>query len=202
VRIGIYLYDDAEVLDFAGPFEVFSTAARLAGPEAPQVLLLAEEPRPLRARGGFSVIPHHSIADHPALDVLVVAGGVHGPQLHRTVVLAWLRGVAGQARIVASVCTGVFLLAEAGLLDGLSVTTHWEDVDALRAAYPGLQVIEGRRWVDEGRFVSSGGISAGIDMSLHLVSRLFGPELAQRTARQMEFDWRRNSHTPEWCPGR
>jgi transcriptional regulator GlxA family with amidase domain len=94
--------------------------------------------------------------------------------------------------LVASICTGAFLLAKAGVLDGKAVTTHWEDIDDLKAMFPGLDVRTGQRWVDEGTVVTSAGISAGIDMSLHLVERLAGRALAERTARQMEFDWTEN----------
>lgn len=100
---------------------------------------------------------------------------------------------AKEAKLVASVCPGAFLLAEAGLLDSLRVTTHWEDIPDLRKNYPNLTVLESKRWVDQGAIVTSGGISAGIDMSLHLVGRLYSSELAERTAKQMEFDWTKNS---------
>ena len=104
----------------------------------------------------------------------------------------WIRESAPTARITASVCTGAFFLAKAGLLKGREVTTHWEDADELQAAYPDLKVRKDRRWVDSGQIVTSGGISAGIDMSLHLIERLVGLDLAQRTARQMDYEWRRD----------
>jgi transcriptional regulator GlxA family with amidase domain len=97
--------------------------------------------------------------------------------------------VASTASITASVCTGAFLLAQAGLLDGQQATTHWEDVPELRRLFPSIKVVEGKRWVEVGSIVTSAGISAGIDMSLHLVARLAGDELAHKTARQMQYDW-------------
>lgn len=190
MNVGIYIYDHAEVLDFSGPFEVFSTASRLSEPKGLfKVFLLAETLQPVNARGGFSVNPQYALTDHPALDVLIVAGGVHSAELHKPGVIAWVAEQARSVPLVASVCTGAFILAQAGVLDGLEVTTHWEDVADLRNDYPALTVSEGRRWVDTGKLVTSGGISAGIDMSLHLVSRLGGMALAKMTARQMEFDW-------------
>ncbi|AQZ94677.1 DJ-1/PfpI family protein [Halopseudomonas phragmitis] len=190
MNVGIYIYDHAEVLDFSGPFEVFSTASRLSEPKGLfKVFLLAETLQPVNARGGFSVNPQYALSDHPALDVLIVAGGVHSAELHKPGVIAWVAEQARSVPLVASVCTGAFILAQAGVLDGLEVTTHWEDIADLRHDYPALTVCEGRRWVDTGKLVTSGGISAGIDMSLHLVSRLGGMALAQMTARQMEFDW-------------
>jgi len=190
LNIAIFIYDDAEVLDFSGPFEVFSTASRLSN-QAPlfNVFLVAEKKSPVTARAGYSVNPHYDFNDHPEIDVLIVAGGVHGRELGKASVLNWVSKTENNAQIVASVCTGAFILAEAGLLSGLSVTTHWEDLNDLKDAYPELTIIPSQRWVDQGRFITSGGISAGIDMSLHLVSRLANTDLAEKTARQMEFDW-------------
>ncbi|SDS91406.1 DJ-1/PfpI family protein [Halopseudomonas sabulinigri] len=194
MNIGIYLYEQAEVLDFAGPFEVFSTAARLSEPSGCfQVSLIAGVAAPVTARGGLRVIPDHDLRSHPPLQALIVPGGVHTAELQHTEMLQWLRDQAAQVQIMASVCTGAFLLAQAGLLDGEQVTTHWEDIADLRAAYPQLEVLERQRWVDRGKRVTSAGISAGIDMSLHLVERLHSRDLAERTARQMEFDWTGNA---------
>ncbi len=194
-QVGIYLYEDAEVLDFAGPFEVFTTAGRMyqrSHPGEPPLfvpLLIGDVIRPIRARGGFTVTPHAALKDHPHLDVVVVPGGIHTPEMQRQQTLAWLKQVSPAAVITASVCTGAFILAAAGLLDGKMVTTHWEDIPDLRTAFPTLVVIENTRWVDQGQVITSAGISAGVDMSLHIVSRLAGMDLARRTARQMEFDW-------------
>jgi len=190
LNIGIYIYENAEVLDFSGPFEVFSTANRLADSNhAFEVFFIAEQKAPVVARGGFSVNPHYDLSNHPEIDLLIVVGGVHSQELNKSNVIHWVARTAEKAKVVASVCTGAFILAEAGLLAGRKVTTHWEDIDALRKTYPDLTVIEAQRWVDEGKLITSGGISAGIDMSLHLVSRFLGPELAERTARQMAYEW-------------
>jgi transcriptional regulator GlxA family with amidase domain len=195
--VGIYLFDDVEVLDFAGPFEVFSTASRVkrrVQPEAGvpfEVLTIADARRPIRARGGLRVEPHVDIALHPHLDVLVIPGGVVAAELQREEVIAWIARVAAGTSVTASVCTGAFLLGRAGLLDGRRATTHWEDAAEMRKMFPTVDVRAGPRWVDAGPVVTSAGISAGIDMSLHLVARLEGEDLAVRTARQMEFDWQR-----------
>ena len=119
-------------------------------------------------------------------------GGVVTAELRRPEVVAWIAAQAARVGLVASVCTGAFLLAKAGLLDGLEATTHWEDIGELRAMFPRVRVREGVRWVDQGPIVTSAGISAGIDMSLHLVELLADRELALTTARQMEFDWTEN----------
>ena len=191
--IGIYIYDQAEVLDFSGPFEVFSTASRVAPDGDPfDVFLVAESNDTVLARGGFNVNPAYGFTNHPPIDVLIVPGGLHNAEIKKSKVIAWIAAVAEQADLVASVCTGAFLLAEAGILTTQQATTHWEDIPSLRQGYPGLTVLESQRWVDAGGVVTSGGISAGIDMSLYLVSRLHSLHLAEKTARQMEFDWTRN----------
>ena len=193
MNIGIYIYDQAEVLDFAGPFEVFATANRVCSREAPfDVFLVGETGETVAARGGFRVTPAYGFHNHPPMDVLIVVGGVHTGEMQKAEVLKWIARQAQRVKLVASVCTGAFLLAEAGVLTTHNVTTHWEDIADLRKRYPGLTVHEGRRWVDEGRIVTSGGISAGIDMCLHLVSKLDSFELAEKTAKQMEFDWTAN----------
>ena len=188
--IGIYIYDQAEVLDFSGPFEVLSVANRLAK-LGWNIWLVAEEKSLVEARGVFQVKPHYSIQNVPELDVLIVVGGVHSDELRKTEVINWIRKTTEKTQITASVCTGAFLLAEAGLLDGLEVTTHWEDISDLHRNYKNLQVREGIRWIEQGKLFTAAGISAGIDMSLELVSRLASAELAERTARQMEYTWNR-----------
>ncbi|MFN2198384.1 MAG: DJ-1/PfpI family protein [Anaerolineales bacterium] len=193
--IGIYIYDQVEVLDFAGPYEVFTTAARLAArqqPDAPQLfqpVLIADTRRMVTARGEFRVQAHYGFQEHPPLTVLLVPGGVHTIEIQRPEIIAWMRKTGARVQIAASVCTGAFFLAQAGMLNGLPATTHWEDIPDLRLSFPEVDVREGVRWVDSGRVVTSAGISAGIDMSLHLVARLADRELALKTAQQMEFDW-------------
>lgn len=193
MNIAIYIYDQAEVLDFSGPFEVFSTACRVCRDDKPfDVFLVGETGRPVRARAGYTVIPHFSFHDHPSIDVLIVVGGVHSDEMNKPQVIEWLARQAGSATLTASICTGAFLLAQAQIVTTQPVTTHWEDIDDLRRSFPNLEVADGVRWVDAGNVVTSGGISAGIDMSLHLVGRLHSPALAERTARQMDFAWTRN----------
>lgn len=190
LNVAIYIYDQAEVLDFSGPFEVFSTASRICGSDDPfHVFLVSEKGGAVAARGGFSVNSSYGFHNHPEIDVLIVVGGVHGKEMAKVQVLDWISRQAKRAKLVASVCTGAFLLAAAQVLTNEDVTTHWQDIPNLRAEYPRLTVCEARPWVDAGRIVTSAGISAGIDMSLHLVSRLCHLELAEKTARQMEFDW-------------
>jgi len=193
--VGIYLFDDVEVLDFAGPFEVFSTASRLQSrlhPLSPapfEVVTIADEKRTVQARGGLNVMPDFEITTHPQLDVLVIPGGIVTAELKRERIIEWIARMASASQLTASVCTGAFLLGQAGLLNGKKATTHWEDIDDLRAMFPEIDVQAEMRWVDTGQVVTSAGISAGIDMSLYLVSRLASQDLAVKTARQMEFEW-------------
>lgn len=195
IGVGIFVFPDVEVLDFAGPYEVFTTASRVLGRAKPdaiklfEVFTVGESSKPFKARAGLAVLPEYAFGGHPAIDLLIVPGGVVTAERAKPAVSRWISQVATGTRVTASVCTGAFLLAQAGLLNGKRATTHWEDLADLQHDYALLQVIEGVPWVDEGRIVTSGGISAGIDMSLHLVERLAGRELALRTARQMEYRW-------------
>ena len=190
MNIGIYIYDEAEVLDFSGPFEVFSTAARITGgTELFNVFLVSETGGIVSARGNFKVQPHYGFANHPKIDVLIVVGGDHSAELTKQRVLGWIQQQSKSVQLVASVCTGAFLLAEAKVLSNQKVTTHWEDIADLQKEHPALTVLEKQRWVDEGNIITSGGISAGIDMSLHLVSKIHSRALAENTAQKMEFTW-------------
>ncbi|KJY95778.1 DJ-1/PfpI family protein [Pseudoalteromonas ruthenica] len=194
MNVGIYIYDQAEVLDFSGPFEVFSTASRVCKNDNPfDVFLISESGNAISARAGYRVMPNYGFNDHPMIDVLIVAGGVHSNEIGKSQVMEWISQQSTNASITASVCTGAFLLAKAKVLKEHKVTTHWEDMANLRSEFPKLNVIENVRWIDEGNIITSGGISAGIDMSLHLVSRLHSNDLAEKTARQMDFSWTKNS---------
>src|SRR5262245_9561500 len=196
-QVGIYIFDEIEVLDLGGPFEVFSTASRMKerlnpGATKPfEVLTIAEPSRPIRARGGLLLQPSFHLGYHPSVDLLIVPGGVVTAELNKRPVIDWIRRTAAEATLTASVCTGAFLLAKAGLLRGRTITTHWEDIDDFQKTFPDIPVERDQRWVDSGNIVTSAGISAGLDMSLYLVSRLESPELAARTARQMDYDWQR-----------
>jgi transcriptional regulator GlxA family with amidase domain len=193
LTVGMYLFDDVEVLDFAGPFEVFSTASRLAalrGEAAPfRVVLIGRHGGAVRARGGLRVEVDTTFDAPLELDVLLVPGGVVTAELNDEKLIDWIARTAQKTQLTASICTGAFLLAAAGLLDDKHATTHWEDIDDLRRSFPKVHVEDGLRFIDLGPIVTSAGISAGLDMSLHLVRRLASPELAIATARQMDYDW-------------
>ncbi|PHS78666.1 MAG: thiamine biosynthesis protein ThiJ [Rhodospirillaceae bacterium] len=191
--VGIFVFDDIEVLDLGGPFEVFSVANRVvtrSGKETPfNVITISSGAEQITARGNYQFVPSHTFANAPFVDILIVPGGVVDQECKKTDVVNWIAKTNEKTELSASVCTGAFLLAEAGLLNGLNVTTHWEDCDDLEHHYPELTVVRNQPWVDEGNIVTSAGISAGISMSLHLVQRLINKETAITVARQMEYDW-------------
>ncbi len=191
LNVGIFVFDDVEVLDFAGPFQVFTTAERVARPDKPFATFTVAADNNVQARGGLSIVPSYTFGREPHIDVLIVPGGVVTDELGKSAVIEWIAAHAAEARLTVSVCTGAFLLAKAGVLDGKTATTHWEDVDDFRKSFPGVLVDSAVRWVEQGNVVTSAGISAGIDMSLHLVERLAGESLARRTARQMDYRWQR-----------
>lgn len=195
INVGIFLYNDVEVLDFAGPFEVFSTASRVDTRISPgseslfNVFTVAENQNLLIARGGLQITPKYGISNHPEINLLIIPGGIVTEELVKEHVVSWILNSSKIADITGSVCTGAFLLAKAGLLKSKRATTHWEDIDDLISMFPDIRIKENVRWVDEGPIVTAAGISAGIDMSLHLISRVASQNLAVLTAKQMEFDW-------------
>ena len=192
-RVGILLFDNVEVLDFSGPFEVFSVTRldedRRREDSSPfEVCLVAENPEPVTTTGGMQVLPHCTIDDCLPLDILLVPGGWGTrEQVHNQILLEWLRSRAGQVQLLTSVCTGSMLLGFAGLLDGRRATTHWRSLAWMRDSLPGVSVEERKHFVVDGNVWTSAGISAGIDMSLRIVAHLHGEEIARATARHMEY---------------
>jgi transcriptional regulator GlxA family with amidase domain len=194
IHVGILMFPGVEVLDFAGPFEVFSVASRVSKrdlgiEQAFRVSLIGATLDHIEARHGMRILPHYGFDDAPEVDLLIVPGGLMGQPLGCEKTQAWVKRVSDDAALTASVCTGAFLLGSLGILEGRSATTHWEDIADLRAQFPQLDVKEETPFVDTGRVVTSAGISAGIGMSLHLVQRILGAETAAATAHQMEYDW-------------
>ncbi|MDU5142733.1 MAG: DJ-1/PfpI family protein [Paenibacillus dendritiformis] len=191
IHVGILLYNDVEVLDFAGPFEVFAVTEHSANPAARPFLVqtVSEAGQLVAARNGLKVQPDYSYDNAPRFDILIVPGGPGSrTEMYNKTTTQWVKSRMDEVSIMASVCTGALILAEAGLLDGKTVTTHWNSYDRLKKDYPNLTVKRDVKYVDEGNIVTSGGISAGINMSFHLVSRLLGRDVAERTAKRMEYD--------------
>lgn len=196
--VGIVVFPDVEVLDFCGPFEVFSVPrldeARRRETTSPfEVRLVAETRDVVVASGGLNVTPDCTLAECPPLDVLVVPGGFGTRALldHRPL-LDWIAARGAEVPTLTSVCTGALLLGRAGLLDGRRATTHWRALDLLRAIAPRATVESDLHVVEDGRVVTSAGISAGIDMALRIVARFHGEPIARATARHMEYPYPEN----------
>lgn len=200
-RIAILVFDDFDLIDAGGPYEVFLTASRLSERDGNgslyEVVMVSPSGADVTAYGGMALTGLASPADVGAVDLVIVPGTIDvssalaSEDLNRAV-----STLTGAAPLVASVCTGAFLLARAGLLDGKQATTHWEDVADL-GAVPGVgAVTDLRRWVDAGEVVTSGGLTSGMHMSLHLVARAHGVEMAARTARQLDLEWDPSGQRP------
>ena len=188
MNIGIALFDGAEELDWAGPWEVLAAWAQQFPDDGVHVFTLARENREITCAKGLRVLPHETWETAPAMDVLVYPGG-RGTraELADEAVLDWMRGIASQA-VVASVCTGSLVLAAAGLLDGRPATTHWGSLETLPTLGKEIEVRPDDRFVDTGEIITAAGVSAGIDMALHLVARLHSPERAREVRRYIQYD--------------
>jgi transcriptional regulator GlxA family with amidase domain len=185
--LGILLFDDAEELDFVGPWEVF-TMATLDLADS-RVVTIAQRTGPVRCAKGLQVLPHCDFAAAPDLDAILVPGGQGTRrEAENPVLLDWLAKAASRCQWVTSVCTGSLLLHASGLAIGRRITTHWAFVEALRGRAPDATVLEGVRYVRDGNLVTAAGVSAGIDMALWLVGQIWDVDRARRTQRLMEYD--------------
>ena len=193
--VGIFLFDDVEVLDFAGPFEVFSRTRLVPGAESRRtddsapftVFTVARSAAPVVAIGGLTIVPSYSWETAPPIDILVIPGGFGTRGLLRdAAALAWIRDAASRASLVTSVCSGALLLAQNGLLRGRRATTHWAALDLLASLDATIDVQRGVRVVSD-TIVTSAGVSAGMDMAFAVVEKLHGPEVARETAHYIEY---------------
>jgi len=192
LRVGVVVHEGVEILDFAGPVEVFDAAGHqlvVDGKPLFEVVTVAPKKEPVVAHGNVTIVPGCAVGDKPAFDLIVVPGGETNVLTGDPAFMAWLREASANAQIVMSVCTGAFAFAELGLLDGGEATTYHGALDGLRRAAPKARVLSGRRVVDNGHVVTAGGVSCGIDGALHVVARLGGRKLAQSVADYMEFRW-------------
>jgi transcriptional regulator GlxA family with amidase domain len=187
--IGIALFDGAEELDWAGPWEVLAAWAEQWPDDGVRVFTLARSKEPVTCAKGLRVLPDETWETAPPLDVLVYPGG-RGTrrELADEAVLDWIRGLAAGGTVVASVCTGSLVLATAGLLDGKSATTHWQSLELLPTLGRDIAVRPDDRFVDNGSVLTAAGVSAGIDMALHLVVRLHSAERAREVRRYIQYD--------------
>lgn len=194
-KVGILIFDEVEVLDFCGPYEVFNSVRlneerRREEPSPFQTLLVAEKPEAVRASGGMRVLPDVTTAECPALDILLVPGGWGTRrELSNERLLAWIAERARQVASLTSVCTGSLLLGKAGLLSGRHATTHWKSLGWMRELFPDVIVEERLHVVRDGTIYTSAGISAGIDLALLVTAEYFGEQVARATARHMEYPY-------------
>ena len=196
--VAIVLFDHAEVLDFAGPFEVFSVTGRRKIGEPFQIFTVAEK-KTITARNNLVIQPTYLLEECPPIDILLMpgGGGFHPDgtpfgtrlEMNNDVFLTWLKKRSKGSELVLSVCSGALILAKAGLLDNLEATTHYMAVDLLKSIAPTTKVSPEKRWVDNGKVIVSAGVSAGIDMALHVVEKLQGQEVAKEAAQYMQYDY-------------
>jgi transcriptional regulator GlxA family with amidase domain len=187
--IGVALFDGAEELDWAGPWEVLAAWSRQWPDDGVRIFTVARSTEPVTCAKGLRVLPDETWESAPPMDVLVYPGGQGTrPQLGDEAIRSWVRGIAASGALVTSVCTGSLVLADAGLLDGRPATTHWGSLAVLPTLGRDIEVRPDDRFVDDGDIVTAAGVSAGIDMALHLVSRLHSPERARDVRRYIQYD--------------
>lgn len=190
-RVGILLFDEVEVLDFAGPFEVFSIVSVPEQMDKPfLVQTVSQYGKMIKARNGLMVQPNFSFENAPDFDILIVPGGYGAEEIeiNNETVIQWIKKQKNKVELIASVCTGAFLLAKAGLLNGKRATTHWMDIDRFEREFLDVKVERNCKFIDEGSIITSGGISAGINMSFHIVKRILGKDVVKITAKRMEYE--------------
>ncbi len=198
-KVGVVLFDDIEVLDFAGPFEVFSVCGLRTSATPPFHVFTVAERATISARNKLIVTPTYQFQNCPQADIVVVpgGGGYHSDgtpfgsrkEMDNVVMLDWIKEQNKKAELLLSVCTGSLILAKAGLLENLSATTHKGAVKQMQEIAPNTKLYPQERWVDNGRIILSAGISAGIDMSLYVISKLLGKEAADETAKYMQYEY-------------
>jgi len=192
-RLGVVLYPQFELLDVFGPVEMFGNLTGVI-----EVTMVAERPGPVVSAQGPAVVAEYGFAECPRLDLIMVPGGSGTlTELENSVLLEWLAARSAIADVVMSVCSGSALLARAGLLDGRRATTNKMWFNALTPSGPNVQWVKEARWVEDGKFVTSSGVSAGIDMALAVIARLRGEEVSKTLADATEYDWHRDAN---WDP--
>lgn len=187
-NVGIYLFNKVELLDFAGPYEVFSTTSELNDHKVFKVFTVSEDGGAIKSVNGLIVIPDYSFDNHPKIDILIIPGGEGTKnEIKKKKVMEWVNKTQGSAEIMATVCSGARIPAVLGLLDGLEATTHQSVIDDVKKLAPNVTIDHTKRFIDNGKIMTSGGISAGIDLSLHIVKKLCGEDTAQKTMEYMEY---------------
>jgi putative intracellular protease/amidase len=188
-NLAIFLFEGVQIIDYTGPYEVLGHATADGRTPMFNVYTVAEKAGPLTTAMGMTVVPRYTFADMPKADVLLLPGGNVGPQLNNAVVIRWVQETTKQAEHVLSVCNGAFYLGKAGLLDGLTATTFHGLIDPLQALAPKARVVRDQRFVDNGKIITSAGLSSGMDGALHLIEKLAGRGVAQQMALDLEYNW-------------
>lgn len=188
-NVAIVLYEGVELLDWAGPAEVFDVAQTVDGQSGFNVFTVAEKAEPIVSQGFVRVTPQYTFANAPKADIVVFPGGNVRNFQRSEAAMAWAKVTASEAEIAMSVCNGAFVLADSKLLENKKINTHWTAIRQLRRQIPSATVLENVRFVDSGQIVTTAGISAGIDGALHVVERLMGTPAAKLTAKAMEYNW-------------
>ncbi|KAI7869429.1 class I glutamine amidotransferase-like protein [Lichtheimia hyalospora FSU 10163] len=189
--VGILLFNEVEVLDFAGPFEVFSITTLPESDKKPFIVkTISETKNIISARNGLKIKPDYNFNDNVNFDILIIPGGYGAEEIeiNNVKVIEWIKNQFNKVQILASVCTGSFLLGKTGLLDNKNATTHWMDIKKFQDEFPKIKVHENVKYIDEDKIITSGGVSAGINMSFYIIKKLLNKEIAQNTAKRMEYD--------------
>lgn len=188
-NLAIFIFEGVQIIDYTGPFEVFGQAHGSGHQRLFNVYTVAEKAAPITTAMGMTVIPKYTFENMPKADVLLVPGGGVNPHVENPSVIKWVQQTAGGAEYVMSVCNGAFYLGKAGLLDGLTATTYYGLIDELKALAPKARVVTDQRFTDNGKIVTTAGLSSGIDGALHLVEKIAGRGKAQEIALNMEYHW-------------
>jgi transcriptional regulator GlxA family with amidase domain len=185
----ILIFNNVEVLDFTGPYEVFSTANTEYGTKIFNVYTVAEKDEEIKSANGLKIIPDYTLTKSPSPDILIIPGGNGRKiEMNNPVLLNWIKEKFSSLEFLLSVCTGSFILGKTGLLDGAKAATHHYSYEEFKKTFPNIELVKNVKFVDNGKIITAAGVSSGINMSLHMISKLFGEELKHKTARHIEFD--------------
>ncbi|MCX7920473.1 MAG: DJ-1/PfpI family protein [Clostridia bacterium] len=192
-NVGIFLFNNVELLDFAGPYEVFTVTSELNDYKLFSVFTVSQNGKEIKSVNGLKILPDFSFCNHPNIDILIIPGGAGTKsEMLKEGVLEWIKENHNNSKITMSVCSGARLLGKLGLLDGLECTTHHEVMGHLREIAPKAIIKTDNRFIDNGKLSTSAGISAGIDLSLHITEKLYGVDIANKTRMYMEYgDWKK-----------
>ncbi|WP_309940750.1 DJ-1/PfpI family protein [Aureibacter tunicatorum] len=191
-NVGILIFNNVEVLDFAGPFEVFSVASELHNFDLFNVFTISKHKEAISTVNDMSVNPKYDFENHPSIDILIISGGTGTRQImHDERILAWLESISSKAEYVLSICSGARFLAQLGILNNAPFCTHHEVYDHIIKVDPTAIPVKDKRFIGHNNVYTSGGISAGIDLSFHIVQKIYGEQVALATAKYMEYDWKK-----------